>query len=314
VTNAPAGGLNYTFSKYRIEISEKPTFSEGVDPAANNPPSEFDRSIHYSIADYNLENLYDYRDNPFSGCDFAGNAGCPKVTPFLSAVTPPYDYVPASDAIYQARLNDIANQIVNDLHSPDILMVQEVENQDICMVTGGALTCGTTDNADGKPDVLQELALKIANLGGPAYQSAFDPDSSDLRGIAPAFLYRTDRVQLLSPVGDPVLGTTPTIDGYTSVPYDGDVSNPKTLNAVLPAGITACETSWVFPRAPDVGLCRIYSTAIGVGSHRDVYVIDNHFKSGPDTCMAHRTEQAKYNAALVAFIKAANSSARIVVG
>jgi len=43
-------------------------------------------------------------------------------------------------------------------------------------------------------------------------------------------------------------------------------------------------------------------------------VIDNHFKSGPDTCMAHRSEQAKYNAALVAFIQAANPRARIMVG
>jgi hypothetical protein len=193
-------------------------------------------------------------------------------------------------------------------------MVQEVENQDICTVTGGALTCGATDNADGKPDVLQELALKIAADGGPAYDAAFDRDSSDLRGIAPAFLYRTDRVQLLSPDGDPILGGSPAIGGYTPVPYDSDVLNPKTLNAVLPAGIDACETSWVFPRAPDVALFRIYSTGIGVGSHRDVYVIDNHFKSGPDTCVAHRTEQAKYNAALVAYLQAANPNARIVVG
>jgi predicted extracellular nuclease len=319
VTNAPSGGLNYTFSKYRIEISEQPTFSEGVDPAQNNPPTAFDRSLGYSIVDYNLENLYDYRDNPFSGCDFANipagsNASCSNTgTPFLSSVTPPYDYVPASDAAYQARLNDIALEIINDLHSPDILMVQEVENQDICTVTAGALTCGTIDNADGKPDVLQELALKIAANGGPAYDAAFDRNSSDLRGIVPSFMYRTDRVELLSPVGDPVLGTTPTIDGYTSVPYDSDVSNPKTLNAIY-SGAGACETSWVFPRAPDIGLFRIYDTAVGLDGYRDVYVINNHFKSGPDTCVAHRTEQAKYNAALVAYIQAANPLARIVVG
>ena len=77
VTNAPAGGVNYTFSKYRIEIATQPALSEGVDPAANNAPQTFDPSIHYTVADYNLENLYDYRDNPFSGCDFTGNSGCP---------------------------------------------------------------------------------------------------------------------------------------------------------------------------------------------------------------------------------------------
>jgi predicted extracellular nuclease len=315
VTNAPAGGLNYTFSKYRIEITEQPALSEGIDPALNNPPTAFDRSSDFSIADYNLENLYDYRNNPFSGCDFTGDTGCSSAgTPFISDVTPTFDYVPASDAAYQARLGDIADQIINDLHSPDILMVQEVENQDICSVSAGALTCGTTDNADGKPDVLQELALKVASLGGPAYDAAFDRDSSDLRGIAPAFLYRTDRVELLSPVGDPVLGASPAIGSYTAVPYDSDVSNPKTLNAVLPAGITPCETNWVFPRAPDIGLFRVYRTSIGVGSYGDVYVINNHFKSSPNTCVAHRTEQAKYNAALVAFIQAANPNARIVMG
>jgi len=314
VTNAPAGGINYTFSKYRIEIDFHPIFAEGADPAADNPPTVLDRSIHYTIVDYNLENVYDYRNNPFSGCDFSGDTGCPQVAPFLSAVTPPFDYVPTSEAVYQARLNDISLQIVNDLHSPDILMVQEVENQDICSVTDGTLTCGSSDNADGKPDVLQDLALQIAANGGPAYEAAFDRDSSDLRGIAPAFLYRTDRVELLPPAGDPVLGSSPTIDGYTAVPYDSDVSNPKTFNAVLPAGVSACETSWVFPRAADVGLFRIYSTIIGVGSHRDVYVINNHFKSGPDSCVGHRTEQAKYNAALVDFIQAANPNARVVVG
>lgn len=318
VTNAPAGGLNYTFSKYRVEVATQPTFSEGTDPAANHPPQAFSRANHYTVVDYNLENLYDYRDNPFSGCDFngAGNPGCSNVgTPYLSPVAGTFDYVPASEAAYQARLTDIATQIVNDLHSPDVLMVQEVENQDICTVANGAMTCGATDSADGKPDVLQELALKVTSLGGPGYDAAFDRDSADLRGIAPAFLYRTDRVELLpAAIGDPVLGESPAIGDYTAVPYDADVSNPKTLNAVLPAGVAACETSWVFPRAVDVALFRIYSTSGRTGSHRDVYMLDNHFKSGPDTCVAHRTEQAKYNAALVAYLQQANPDARIVVG
>ena len=315
VTNAPAGGLNYTYSKYRIEITEQPTFSEGVDPAQNDPPSAFDRSLRFSIVDYNLENLYDYRNDPFSGCDFAGDSGCPNAgTPFLSPISPPFDYVPASDAAYQARLTDIALQIIDDLHSPDIVMVQEVENQDICSVSGSALTCGTTDNADGKPDVLQELALKVASLGGPTYDAAFDRDSSDLRGITPAYLYRTDRVQLLPAAGDPVLGESPAIGDYTPVPYDSDVSNPKTLNAVLPDGIDACETSWVFPRAPSVALFRISGTGVDADLSRDVYVIDNHFKSGPDSCVAHRTEQANYDAALVAYLEAARPDAGIVIG
>ncbi len=312
VTNAPSGGLNYTYSKYRIEISEQPTFSVGPDPSQNNPPV-VETATQYTIADYNLENLYDYRDNPFSGCDFAGDSGCPAVAPFLDAVKSPFNYVPADEAAYEARVHDIALQIVNDLHSPDILMVQEVENQDICSVSAGALTCGATDNADGKPDVLQDLALEVASLGGPAYDAAFDRDSSDLRGIAPAYLYRTDRVELLPAAGDPVLGESPAIGTYTPVPYDSQVSNPKTLNAELPAGISACETSWVFPRAPDVALFRVWATGVGSGNYADVYTINNHFKSGPDTCVAHRTEQAQYDAALVQYIETAVPGARVVV-
>ncbi len=311
------GGLNYTFSKYRIEVTQQPAFTEGVDPSTNNPPYDFaPRSSYYTISDYNLENLYDFRDNPFSGCDFVGNDGCPSLgTPFSSDVTPPYDYVPASDAAYQSRLGDIAYQIIYDLHSPDILMVQEVENQDICSVTAGEMDCDlVTGKPDGKPDVLQELALKVAILGGPAYEAVWDPDSSDLRGIAPAYLYRTDRVELLPTGTDPILSTSPAIPGYTAVPYDSDVSNPKTLNAVLPAGVTACETSWVFPRAPDVGLFRIYANSIGNGSYSDVYVINNHFKSGPDSCVPHRTEQAKYNAALIAYIQTNVPGAKVVIG
>jgi predicted extracellular nuclease len=314
LTNSPVGGVYYSFGKYSIQTDQQIALSEGDDPALNAPPQTFDRTQEYSIVDYNLENLYDYRNNPFSGCDFAGDSGCDQVFPFIGDVTPPYDYVPASDAAYQARLNDIAIQIINDLHSPDILMVQEVENQDICTVTGSDLTCGTTDNADGQPDDLQDLALKIASLGGPTYAAAFDRDSSDLRGILPAFMYRTDRVQLLPAAGDPILGSSPAIAGYTAVPYDSDVSNPKTLNAVLPSGVSPCETSWVFPRAPDIGLFRIWRDGIGASVFTDVYVIDNHFKSGPDSCVAHRTEQAKYNAAIVSFLQASNPNARVVVG
>ncbi len=264
LTNAPTGGLNYTFSKYRIEITAQPTFSDGLDPAANYPAPVINHGTSYSIVDYNLENLYDYRDNPFSGCDFAGNTGCLRVDPFLAAINPPYNYVPASDADYQARLTDIARQIINDLHSPDILMLQEIENQDICTVTSGALTCGMTDNADGKPDVLQELAITITAIGGPAYDAAFDRDSSDLRGIAPAFMYRTDGVELLPALNnDPVLGSSPTVVyPGAAVPNNSQVSNPKTLNAVLPAGVTACETAWVFPRAASVALFRIQSSSL----------------------------------------------------
>ncbi len=316
VDGSPTGGVYFDFGKYSIQPDQQVSFSDGVDPAANNPPTAFNRTADYSIVDFNLENLYDYRNDPFSGCDFTGDTGCSHTgTPFISDVTPPFDYVPASEAAYQARLHDIALQIVNDLHSPDILMVQEVENQDICTITNGAMDCGTTNNADGQPDDLQDLALQISSLGGPTYAAAFDRDSSDLRGIVPAFMYRTDRVELLPAAGDPLLGGLPAIN-YAGAPasYNSDESNPKTLNATSLANTSGCETTMVFPRAADIGLFRVYRVGVGLGSYRDVYVVNNHFKSGPDSCVAPRTEQAKYNAAIVAFLQGEKPDARIVVG
>jgi hypothetical protein len=85
------------------------------------------------------------------------------------------------------------------------------------------------------------------------------------------------------------------------------------LNAVY-SGTGACETNWVFPRAPDIGLFRIWRDGVGSSVFTDIYVINNHFKSGPDTCVAHRTEQAKYNAAIAAFLQSANPNARILLG
>ena len=78
---------------------------------------------------YNVENLYDFRDDPFDGCDFVGNTGCP-------GVNPPFDFVPASEAAYQKHLGDLAPQIAGPMHAPDLLMIQEAEDQDICTVAG----------------------------------------------------------------------------------------------------------------------------------------------------------------------------------
>ncbi len=168
VTNALVGGLNFSFNKYRLETEVTPSLANGIDPALNAPPTAGNRQIQYSVGDYNVENLYDYRDDPNDGCDFTGNTGCP-------GVSPPFDYVPASDAVYQERLGLIAQQIVGDLHAPDILLVQEAEDQDICTVSAGSLVCGTADNADGKPDTLQELALRIKAQSGVRVRRGLRP-------------------------------------------------------------------------------------------------------------------------------------------
>ena len=286
VTNALVGGLNFTFNKYRLETTVTPSLANGIDPSLNAPPTAGNRHVEYSVGDYNVENLYDFRDDPFDGCDFVGNTGCP-------GVSPPFDFVPANDAVYQERLGLIAEQIVDDLHAPDVILVQEAEDQDICAVTGGALVCGATNDRDGKPDTLQELALRIQAQSGIAYDAAYDRDGSDDRGIVAALMYRTDRVELLPATADhPVLGSTPDFTYRSGAnAYNADVQNPKSLNAPLPADVDrapSVDGNEVYTRDPQVGFFRIWRTAVGVGAWIDVYAISNHFSSTPDARVNQR--------------------------
>jgi hypothetical protein len=237
-------------------------------------------------------------------------------------VNPPFDYVPANDATYQAHVNDLAHQIAEDLHAPDIVMIQEAEDQDICSVVAGALVCGTTpetDLPDGKPDTLQELALRVEDVGGPAYDAAYDRDGADDRGIVAAFLFRTDRVELLPATEDhPALGSSPTVDYRgDALAYNTDVQNPKSLNADLPSDVdtsTGTDGPNVFTRAPQVGLFRIWQDGIGEGTAYDLYAISNHFSSTPDARVGQRTEQALYDAAIVDALQDDDEDVRVAVG
>jgi len=309
-TGDAVGGLYYAFNKYGIQVAGV-AFRAGADPAANHPPQPADRQREVAISTFNVENLYDFRDDPNDGCDFAGNTGCP-------GVSPPFDYVPASQSAYQTRLVQLGRQVTSSLHSPDLILVQEAEDQDICRVTTAALSCGTADNADGKPDTLQELALAIGQHSGPRYDAAFDRSGADARGIVSGFLYRTDRLSLAAAVAtDPVLGSSPQV-AYrgAALASNSDVANPKTLNAVLPADVdrsTGVDGSNVYTRAPQVGLFDVRA-APGSSDRYQIWAIGNHFSSGPDSRVGQRREQAAYGAAIADAIVATHPNARVVLG
>ncbi|MFU8875537.1 lamin tail domain-containing protein [Micromonospora sp. SL4-19] len=310
LTEDAYGAVSYAFSKYSVQ-PEQLTLTGGADPAGNNPPQPADRNSEVAVATFNLENLYDYRDDPFDGCDFADNSGC-------TGVDPPFDYVPASEEAYTARLNVEARQIVNNLHSPDLLLVQEAEDQDICSVVYGQLVCGTTNNADGAPDTVQELALAIAANGGPAYATSYDRSGADARGITSAFLYRTDRLTLAeATAADPLLGTAPTVDYRSAgLPANADVQNPKAFNAVLPADVdrsTGVDGANVYTRAAQLAKFTV-AAAPGSSERYPLWAVSNHYSSGPDTRVGQRREQATYGAALVRAIEAADPDARVVYG
>ena len=308
VRNPLEGGVYYAFGKYSVQTQTQPSLGAGADPSENAPPRTADPRREYAVASFNLENLYDFRDDPSDGCDFADDTGCP-------GVSPPFDYVPASEDDYRRRLGNQARQIVRDLRAPDILLVQEAEDQDVCGVAGAELECAA-GSGDGRPDTLQDLALAVEARGGPKYQAALDRDGADDRGIVSGFLYRADRARLLEPPArDPVLGTAPEVD-YRGEPlaYNADVQNPKALNAVLPDDVdrsTGIDGDDVFTGAPQVALFRLTGPRPVV-----LYAISNHFSSTPDARVGQRTEQARYNAALAEAISAQRGplGERVLIG
>jgi uncharacterized protein len=317
LVNAPIGGIYFNFGKYSVQVEQQLDLSHGVDPSLNGGPGPVDRDVEYRVVVFNMENLYDFVDDAYDGCDFASNPGCP-------GVNPPFDYVPTSDEVYQFRLQEIAQQIIYDLDSPEIILAQEVEDQDVCFIDAGVYTCPAfgdqVNNVDGKPDTLQELATVIYALGGPMYDAALDRDGADDRGIVSGYLYRTDRVELLpAQDDDPVLGSNPTVvydyPGADPLPYNFDVQNPKVLNAVLPDFVTGpTDGNLVFTRPPQVGLFRIWRDSVGTSVFQEVYLTNNHFSSGPDNRVNQRREQAAYNAAIVAALQAADADVYVAVG
>ncbi len=314
LTNEPAGGVFFGFSKYQIQVADQPTFASGADPSLNGAPAAPDPEFDWTSATYNVENLYDFRDDPTDGCDFLGNTGCP-------GVNPPFDFVPTSQADYDAQLTALATQIIGDLKAPDLILTQEGEDQDICSVAAGEMACGGAGAGDGRPDTLQDLALEIASLGGPVYHAANDRNGADDRGIVSGFLYRSDRVELL-PVAadDPVLGAeTGVVYERPSTPlgYNADVQNPKALNTGLPTDLQGGSTldgTNVFTRPPQVGHFRVWRDGIGTSIFIDVWAMSNHFSSTPDGRVFQRTEQAAYLAAIVDAIEADDPGARVIAG
>jgi uncharacterized protein len=295
VRNDLEGGVYFSFNKYSVQVAQQPQLEAGIDPSRNAPPRPPDRDDEYSVANYNVENLYDFRDDPTDGCDFTGNSGC-------LGVSPPFDYVPADDAEYRAKLAEQAKQIDDDLHRPDILLVQEAEDQDICRVEGGALACGA--GGDGRPDTLQELALEIEDRSGAHYAAGLDRDGADDRGIVSGFLYRTDRVQLAEArADDPVLGSDPAVEYRApGLAYNTDVQNPKVLNAELPDDVdrsTGIDGSAVYTRPPQVARFRVWRDRAGHGKAVELVAFSNHFSSTPNGRVGQRTEQSRYGAALV---------------
>lgn len=203
----------------------------------------------------------------------------------------------------QAKFDEIAQQIVDGLRSPDIIALQEVQD-DSGSSNNGIVTSDAT---------LQKLIAAIADAGGPTYAFAYvlpvnNQDGGQTGGnIRQVFLYNVDRVQLADA----------TVGGSTdSVTITDDFGEADLSVSV--GRIAATDSAFDHSRKPLV--------AEFIFNGESVFVINNHFNSkiGDDPLFGgnqppiegtetQRKAQAKIVADFVAQILAIDPDANVAV-
>jgi predicted extracellular nuclease len=191
----------------------------------------------------------------------------------------------------------VAATIAQQLHTPDILALQEVEN---------ARGFARNDH------VLADLSKELQQLTGVKYDFVLSHGISDRRNISQAFLYRTDRVSVQrGATDDPLLGTRPDDKEV----FNQAVRNPKSLNKTVNGEIQKDRLGKrLFSRPVLAAKFRVHRDGVdSQGPSEDVYVLNNHFKSNPSKYSRRRAAMAAFNAKLVAELKTADPNANVIV-
>ncbi|MDF8265868.1 lamin tail domain-containing protein [Luteipulveratus flavus] len=198
----------------------------------------------------------------------------------------------------------LAGQITHNLASPDVLALEEIQDN------SGAADDGTVDSSA----TVDKLVTAIKDAGGPAYEARWIDPQNDTDGGQPGgnirqvFLYRPDRdVEFVDVTGGDA--TTPTTVVGTG--------KGTTLSA-SPGRIDPANPAWNSSRKPLVGQFRFRG--------KSVFVIANHFasKGGDDPLFgrwqqptrfseAQRHEQSRAVRGFVDKLLSADAQANVVV-
>ncbi len=309
LTGNITGSIVYSYGKYKFMPTKVPGLKQGADPSKNRVPlshsaANADRAT-FRVVTYNLENLYDYRDDPNDPCDSFQDKGSDNIQP-------PFNYLPSNESHYRNRLKAFAGQIIQDLNCPDLLLLQEIEDQDM-LSFDERRTFKPAAGPDGAPDVLQELSLAIQEEGGPVYRGVLNRAGADERGISCAFFYRMDRIQLKA-LGDSKRWIKDLRKSFPSASAIGDTSQlvPIAIQAdrmssnlkadeIYPRPLQIARFSFVLPEGP------------AKRSLRELLVLNNHFSSRPQERVSLRRDQAKLAAAVANALKQTIPEASLIV-
>lgn len=299
------GAVDYSYGNYKVVVSEnpewvKPSIGVGFNDAPKNPNT-------WSVATYNVENFYDYRNDSSDPCDFLGDRG-------NKWIRPPFNYVPKSNPEYSKKVKSITLDITEKLSLPDVVMMQEIEDQDMDFVSLGGIK---HVNGDGQPDILQDLQESILRSSGVSYISGSIREGADYRGITCGFLVRSDRWAWH--YGPEISSLFEKMD--SSLPYSARVSGVNLSNTSGPS-IVAINGHYQNQKSGDK--LPIYSRALQIGVLEPklkkpnqvprLYVLNNHFSSIPNQRIERRTYQANLLAAVARFIEKSDPSAGIIMG
>ncbi|MCP9208248.1 endonuclease/exonuclease/phosphatase family protein [Streptomyces sp. NEAU-Y11] len=260
---------------------------------ATEGPLDYDNFGGYTIAATALGELADHGPER--------ERTRPQKSDELSIAT--YNVENLSPKTAQAKFDRLASALVGNLASPDIVALEEVQDDN----------GPTNDSVVGAEATLKKLTDAIAAAGGPSYEwrqinPVDDQDGGQPGGnIRVAFLYNPKRVSFTDiPGGD---ATTP----VQVVKKDGKASLSASPGRIAPA-----DEVWKASRKPLVGQFSFRD--------RPVYVVANHFNSkGGDQGLdsrfqpparsseTQRTGQAKAVNGFVKELTAADPKAAVVV-
>ncbi len=304
LSTAVTGAVYYSYGNFKLLVDEPPRW---MNPS-RRPSLPDPAPGTWSVVSYNVENLYDFRNDPSDPCDDVADPG-------NESVSPPFNYLPADKGEYVSRLEDLATHIVSAMHGPDMVMVQEIEDQDMDFTS--AIT-GEIFRADGRPDVLQELASTIEQRHGLSYESASSRTGADPRGISCAFMIRSDRWRWESAAPafndlDSFSESLP-MQGRISAPHQGKHRGPviHAVNGIMADVDNSGGMVPVFSRALQIAV--IAPGKPGPMTPPRVYLLNNHFSSIPDQRIARRTAQARLVAATAGAIRKLDPAAAVIIG
>ncbi|MEH1816631.1 MAG: choice-of-anchor I family protein [Nostoc sp.] len=211
------GVVDYSFNNYEVLVSAAPTVVQNSN-IQKEVTNLTSTTNQLTIATYNVENL-DPGDDP-------------------------------------TKFNNLANRIVNNLKSPDIISLEEIQDNN------GA----TNDSVVDASTTFQKLIDTITAAGGPTYEYRQINPVDDTNGGEPGgnirvgFLFNPNRVNFVDRPG----GTSTTSTTVTNVSGVPTVSNSPGL-------IDPTNSAFTSSRKPLVGEFTF--------NGETVYVIGNHFNS-----------------------------------